>query len=57
MEIKQVINLYIGKIPKVFRIILESIGGLFQLVHPEYYKEIQGIAPIVGLNPKTLLLI
>jgi len=43
-------------IPWAVRIVLQEVAGYFWWIQPEYYTEISGMAPALGLDAKILLM-
>ena len=56
-QAKNVIDMYINQIPYLLQIVLQEVAGYFWWVQPEYYQEISGMAPALGFDPKSLLMV
>ena len=51
-----VLNNYLEMIPYLVQYLLTEVSGYFWWIQPEYYEEIQGMGPAIGMDPKMLLL-
>lgn len=51
-----VLNDYLYYIPWVIRYFMSDVAGYFWWIQPEYYEELNGMGPALGLDPKLLLL-
>lgn len=55
-NVKVVLDQYLSQIPWFLQVLLQEIAGYFWWVQPEYYTEISGMGPALGLDPKLLLM-
>jgi hypothetical protein len=55
-EVKVVLDQYLAQIPWLLKVVLQEIAGYFWWIQPEYYTEISGMAPALGLDAKLLLM-
>ena len=55
-EVKVVLDQYLSQIPWVLQVVLQELAGYFWWIQPEYYTEISGMAPALGLDAKLLLM-
>jgi N-acylethanolamine-hydrolysing acid amidase len=51
-----VINQYLELIPWPVQLIMKEVAGMFWWVQPEYYQELIGMSPGLGIDPKMILL-
>lgn len=55
-EANDVLDEYLNLIPWPLQYVLQKVAGYFWWIQPEYYMEIQGMGPALGIDPKVLLM-